>query len=367
MARVAFALLLLFAARAHAGDDLRAIYAHAKRLKDEHRKEYAAKQAARFADTTDAKDQIYVGYLWSWAGEWDRAARAFRAYLRGAGPKARNRRTAMVERARMLIESGRWDDVPEAVQQYRDEFSGTRHVGRMLFYLGRARRVQGDAERAHEAFRLAARAGHDLSGYEVADALVQLGRYDEARKAAAEFGDGSARFAALTTALPAFGKKLPKLDLDYWTGRELARSELFAKPALYGFWSSKAGRVRHTIHAAMNGWAEAFGSRLHVIGPTVYARFDPHEMRTEEEMSPDEERGLVSAWHEQYGLRYPLVLVGDGRLHDLCGVDTERPTLPAFALSDRKGRLRYVRVGGSDWALEAVEAMVKRLVAEDSD
>ena len=51
-------------------------------------------------------------------------------------------------------------------------------------------------------------------------------------------------------------------------------------------------------------------------------------------------------------------------LHDLCGVDPAYPALPAFAMSGKKGRLRYVRVGPEAATIEALESMSNRLLKE---
>jgi len=59
-----------------------------------------------------------------------------------------------------------------------------------------------------------------------------------------------------------------------------------------------------------------------------------------------------------------LCTLKDSTLHDFCGVDPAHPVLPAFALGDAKGRLRYVRVGAGPWASEAMELMIKRVLSE---
>ena len=87
-------------------------------------------------------------------------------------------------------------------------------------------------------------------------------------------------------------------------------------------------------------------------------------MKTVDEMSPSTEQGFVEDWHDQYEVEYPLVLMSDDALHTFCGVDPFRPALPAFAISDKKGVLRYVRVGSSAYELEAVEAMLTRITSE---
>lgn len=55
---------------------------------------------------------------------------------------------------------------------------------------------------------------------------------------------------------------------------------------------------------------------------------------------------------------------GSSYISDFCGVDPAYPALPASAITDTKLRLRYVRVGPEDATLEAIDAMLKRLIKE---
>ena len=356
------ALCLLLVAAAARADDLRAAYTYAKRLPEDRRKAYAAEHAPRYAGTAKAEDQLYLGYLWSWAEEWKRAASSFDAYVRGAtAAHPRNRATAMVERARALMELRAWNEVPDEVTRFRTEFPGDRHLGSMLFYLGRARRADGRLEQALEAFREGAAAGSDLAAHEVVDALVQLGRYGEARQAAAALPE-SARAATLLAALERLGEPV-EIRIGHWTGAPRPES-IRGTPMLLSFWTMRAGKAKDDVHAYTNAWAEAFRGKVNVVGAGLYEHFDPVTMRTVDEMPPHEEHGFVDAWHREYALRYPLVLLEDAALHKACGVDPERPVLPCVAAVDGEGRLRYVRVVGGPWAAEAVDSMLRRLLSE---
>jgi hypothetical protein len=365
MRRIAPLLFCLcFAAAATAQDDgVHGAYNQAKKLRPADRKAYAAEQAARFAGTTAAKDQVYLGCLWSYAGEWTKAAEAFDAYLRGvpdANPK--NRVIVMVERARALIEAKAWSDVPEAVKTFRTEFPGDRQLSNMLFYLGRAQRAQGRVEEALQSFTEGA-PNSELAAYEAVDTLVQLGKYDEAGKAAAALPE-SGRAASIRKALPNLGKPMPELPIGHWAGKPDQPASLAGKPLLLSFWTTKVGKARDEIHKLSNHWAQEHGEKLLVVGATFYQHFDPVTMKQNAEMSAQEENGMVDAWQTEYYLKYPLAVFADAAVFHLCGVDTEKPVLPCFAAADKEGRLRYVRVVDGEWAAEAVDAMLKRLAAE---
>ncbi|MHC4549307.1 MAG: hypothetical protein ACYTEZ_11085 [Planctomycetota bacterium] len=366
MSRIALTLFLLTPLLT-AQDDPRDAYKQAKgmRRKSE-KKAYAADAAARFAATAQGNDHRYMGYLWRWAGEPGKSADSFGAYLAEVkDTKPQNRALAMLERAISLVDARRFGAVPSAAQEYYGEFPGHKYIGRIRFYEARAHRMEGRLDRALDAFQAGAVAGHGPSKYEKVDCLIQLGRYREAGAAAREQDDGSARYSTLMRAMPNLGLPLPKPAFDYWTGTELAWAEVKERPVVWSFWSTMAKyRLNQGIHEITNTWRRDYSGKVHCIGPAVYLKFDPVSMKYVDDMTQRDEQEFISDWYEQYKLEYPLVLMSDASLHERCGINPDKPALPAFALSDKKGVLRYVRVGGSDWEVEAVEAMMRQLIKE---
>lgn len=357
-------LLLLGLAAAVAAQDvaIRLVYHHAKRLTGEHRAKFAAERAAEYQGKAAGADLLYLAYLWSFAGETARAADTFAAYLREAGRAARNRPVAMFERVRALAQLGRWDEVPPQAAAFANEHPTHSLLGRMRFYVGRARRAQARLVEARREFEAAVRAGHDVARYEVADCLVQLGEYDLAGRALDGLDSTAAR--VLKAALPHLGKPWPRVEVGHWAGAAPAATAMFKQPTALVFWSMKSTQMRDRVHAAGNALAQRFAGKVLVIGPTTYEQFDPSRMRTDMEMSPREEEGFVTNWHKDYGLQYPLAMLDGDALHTRCGLDPLRPALPSFAVGDADGKLRYVRVGGSAWALEAVESMLRVVTSE---
>jgi tetratricopeptide (TPR) repeat protein len=365
MKRALFAVLLLILPAA-AQERVRDAFILAQLKQGRQRRKFAAEQAARFDGTVSGPDRVYLAYLWYWANNWAKTADAFGAWLAETKDEPEIRAKAMLHHTHALVEAKHWPQVPGAAKAYFVEFPGQEHTARIRFYEGRALRVIGKLEGAREAFRKGAQKGHDLCSYEEADCLVQLGRYDEALAVAESNRARSPRFEGLLRALPNLGKKLPTLPFDHWTGKRIVMSEIRARPAVFAFWLTRATTANDVTHRLMNGWAQANKGKLHVVGATIYTKFDPHEMRLKPDMTVQEERDWIWQWFEEYNLNYPLVLLSKNTLHDLCGIPAVTPTLPAFALTDRKGRLRYVRVGASAWAIEATEAMLQRLVAESN-
>jgi hypothetical protein len=359
--------LLLLAPLLAAQDSVRDAYKKGRTMRGKKQQQYAAEQAPRFAGIAKGNDHRYMGYLWRWADEHAKAAESFGAYLREmATAKAKNRELIAFERTRSLVDARQWGAVPAAAQDYLAEFRGQKRTGWIRFLEARACRATGKLELALEAFQGAEVAGYKNAKYETVDCLVQLGKYREASQALDQKDDGSTRFATLKRALPNLGLPLPKrIAFDYWAGTELATSEVKETSALWSFWSTKnTKKSMWLIHRVTNKWANQFKGKLHCIGPHAYTKFDPFQMKTLDDMTPSTEQGFVNDWYDQYEVEYPLVLMADHSLHALCGVDPLLPALPAFAISDSKGVLRYVRVGSLDFELEAVESMLTRVTSE---
>ena len=365
MSRTLLSLLLL-APLLVAQDSARDAHKRGRGMRGAKKKQFAAEQAARFASTAKGNDHRYMGLMWTWAGEHGKAADSFGAYLRempSAG--AKHRELIAFYRTQSLVKAKRYGAVSTAAQDYLAEFRGQKRTGWIRFLEGRAFRATGKLDLALDAFQGSEVAGYKNARYETVDCLVQLGRYREAITAANDKSDGSTRFTTMTRALPNLGLPLPKrLAFDFWAGTELATSEVREKAALWSYWSTNGGKSRRLIHQVTNKWAKQFKGKLNCLGPHAYTKFDPFAMKTIDDMSASAEQAFVEDWHDQYGVEYSLVLMADNSLHALCGVDPYKPALPAFAISDKKGILRYVRVGASAYELEAVEAMLTKVTSE---
>lgn len=356
-------LLLLMAATVPAADTVRAAYKSAKRLKGQRQVNYATEQANMFEGKATGADLMYLGFLWEYADEFEKANATLEKFL-ASGEGAKNRPLVMVKRVQVLLSMKAWAKVTPAAEQFFQEHPSHKYQAQMRFHWGRGLRMNGQTEEALKQFTVSAKTGYVHAAPEVLDCLLQLGRYAEA-VAEAQKKPGASYSKAVIAVGDTFGKPLPKkLSFDFWTLKELAAAELREKPTVFAFWSTKARRSNEKIHAAGNRWVAKFKSAINVVGPTVYARFDPVNMRIVDAMTPREEQGFIDSWSGQYNVKYPLTLLTDGALHDACGIDAEHPTLPAFLVSDKKGLVRYVRIGSAPWAFEGVEAMIVRLTKE---
>jgi tetratricopeptide (TPR) repeat protein len=318
--RISIALLML-APLLLAADPLRDAYKEAKTLRGQAKEIYAMDQAQKLAGQASGAGYMYLGFLWQYAGEDSKAADAFKRYVDQADAKSKNRPKVMLYWVRALLEARRYSDTPAACQEY-------------------------------------------LQQYPAGDVLLQLGRVGEAKASARASSDGSGRYTTLLKAIDNIGKPWPNLPFHYWTGKDFSNAEVREKPVIWAFWNTKTGNVKRKIHNACNHWSELYGGKVLVAGPTLYYGFDPVNMRTEEDMTEDEEWRFIESCKDQYELKYPLCTLREPTLHDFCGVAVDRPTLPVFAVGDGKGIFRYVRVGGGAWDIEAVEAVVNRTLKQ---
>jgi tetratricopeptide (TPR) repeat protein len=358
-------LALLLAVSVAAAADVKGAYNTAKRKRGAEKKEFAREQATALEGQVDGVGYVYLGLLWQFAEDWDKAVVAFRAYLDVSKPTGKSRPRALLEIANSQVNGGKFADASATATEFLQAHAGHAYAGRVRYAQGRALRARGDVKGALGAFMKGDTAEHKLCTYEVADCLMQLGRYDDLKAHVGSATGDAARWKTLRKALPNLGQPLPKkLPIDYWSGRDLGMSEIYAKPVLWSFWTTKVGNARDQIHDMTNELARRFKGKAHVLGPAVYLQFNPVDMRAEPGMDRKVEQDYVDGWRSEFKLRYDLIVLDDNTLHDLCGIDPAYPALPAFAVSDRKGVLRYVRVGPERAATEAVAAMLERLLRD---
>ena len=357
-------IALLLAVSIAAGQDVKDSYNKAKRKRGQAKQQFAAEWAEEHDGTVKGIGYLYLGLLWQYAENWDKAVDAFRGYLQGAKPTSKSRPRAVLEITNSQLRAKKYADAAATAKEFLQKFKNHAYRGRVFYAQGRARRAQGDMEGSLSAFRKGNAAKHKLCAYEVADCLLQLGRYEDVKIHAEETNTDAGRWKTLLTALPNMGKPLPKLDIDFWAGRDLGMGEIKAKPTLWSFWTTKVGNMRDVIHDITNDITRRFSGKVHVLGPALYVKFNPTNMKSVGDMSKNEERGYISGWKSEYNIQYNLCLLNDSALHALCGVDPAYPALPAFAISDNKGRLRYVRVGPEAATTEAIDAMFRRLLKE---
>jgi hypothetical protein len=363
MRRTWIALLLIASLAGAAG--VKDAYRKAKRMRGQKQQQFAAEQAAHYSGSVKGSEHLYLGFLWQYAKKWDNAVGAFRGYLTAAGPSAKNRPRAMLEIAKSQLNAKKYDQVTATVKDFVTEFPGHEYIKMMRYHQGRARRAAGRIEDALESFKRGKVAGHPTCAYEVVDCLIQLGRYTEARSYATENKTDAGRWKTTMNAMPNLGQPMPKrLNVDFWMGQEYASSEIREKATLWSFWSTKVGNVRDKVHDITNVLADRYRGKVNIFGPAVYLKFNPIDMKSNPDMTKGEEQSYIAGWQEEYDLGYDLIIMDDNVLHQLCGVDPAYPALPAFAITDHKGRLRYVRVGPEDATVEALDAMLKRILSE---
>lgn len=363
------ASLLVLAALVCAQESAKDVYKELQSKRGDEARKYAEEKGAALEATAKGKDLAYLGMIWMRVDNWEKVLAAFDGFLSATKAGDTNRSLALAEKVHALVELRRHEQVPDAAKAFLSEFPGTdKNAGRVHWYHGRALRGLGKLEEALAPFKSAAAEKHEVAPNDVVDTYIQLGIYDKAKEylESRQEGEGnpSTHDATVLRMLTNLGKPWPEINFDHWAGTSHTMEEMRGKVTLLVFWSTKANRTKDVIHRLGSAFAKNAGDNLLVFGPTIYTKFDPVDMKDKAEATAKDEQGWVDEWVKQYQLPYSLCLVADSSLHTFCGVDPEKPLLPAFAVGDKKGNLRYFRLGAAQWDFEAIDGMVRKLISE---
>lgn len=362
------ALLPFLPATVFAQDSgIQAAYKQLKGLKGEERQKFAAEQAAAFEGKVSGRDLLYLGFFYVEAENWEKAAPALGTYLEAAAADDKMRPVAAASRVEALTELGQHAEAATAAAAFDKDFPGDRHSAKVHWCLGRSLRTRGRLAEAVEEFRKAAGAGSEDAAADQFDALVLLGRFDDARAAAKALADIEQKgmtWRTIARMAANLGKPVPDFAFDAWAGDALTMEQIRAKPTVFVFWSTMAQKAGPKIHKIAGDLVSHCAGKANVLGPAAYLKFDPYEMKEKEGATKEEEQGWVKEWAKQYGLPYPLAVASDTSLHDFFGVDVKKPLLPAFAMTDKKGVFRYLRVGGATADRESLFAAASFLAGE---
>ena len=82
-------IALLLAASIAAGQSVKDSYNKAKRKRGDRRQQFAAEWAEEHDGAVKGIGYLYLGLLWQYAENWDKAVEAFRGYLKDAKPTAK--------------------------------------------------------------------------------------------------------------------------------------------------------------------------------------------------------------------------------------------------------------------------------------
>ncbi|HKG13819.1 MAG TPA: TlpA disulfide reductase family protein [Pyrinomonadaceae bacterium] len=148
----------------------------------------------------------------------------------------------------------------------------------------------------------------------------------------------------------------PELKVSEWIEQQPVRlADLRGKVVLIDFWATWCGPCRHTIPKINALHRKYKESGLVVLGLTEFE--GSAEGR---DMTRAEEKEYLRRFRRRQGIGYGFG-VEDGK-------ETARSygvvSIPTTVLIDRKGRVRFLTISGSDFEFDALASMVRKLVEE---
>src|SRR5262245_17674112 len=166
------------------------------------------------------------------------------------------------------------------------------------------------------------------------------------------------------------GKPAPDIQGDFGlNGKPVTMKELKGKVVVLDFWAVWCGFCYDTIPHLVEMNKEYKGKGLEIIGLTSYYQtvgFNKDTgrgKRLDAKMSKEDEQAMLKELAAHHKMDYRIQAVDQAEMKSILK-EYKITGFPTVIVIDRKGVVRLVKVGAGKANNEAVEKMVKELVAE---
>jgi thiol-disulfide isomerase/thioredoxin len=152
-------------------------------------------------------------------------------------------------------------------------------------------------------------------------------------------------------------------------GKPKKLSDLKGKVVLVDFWAVWCGPCRATFPHLVK-WNEEYKDKgLEIVGVTSYYEtigFDKKAgelKKLDEKMTKEQEQEMLKDFAKHHKLAHLLMTLPQKDIRKVYA-DYKVQGIPEAVLIDRKGNVRMVKVGSGEENAQALEAMIKKLIAE---